>query len=348
MPWIEPHGDGYRVIWRPAGRQSPKRKSATFGTKKEAQDELRAITGKLDAQRSAPRRAVIPWSELVARFLGSRGETTTQAHRDQAQRCLDALQSAHGWKSSGDVRPDQCLTIRPYHGRVLRALLRFALLADQAVDARCLVVRPLRKVNRARDSRLLTAQQVADLIAAADAWHPADGALIHCIATYGIRAESLIHLPCSALNPDGTLTMPVKSGDTIRRMLRPDTVQRLRALVKDRDPDAPLFIGHRGVAWASGKAVSSWLVNSVAQAPGQGILDLRRFATTRLMDAAGQDARTVADLQGRRTVSLVHEVYQRSDDQRQRSAIQALPRLPRPSSCPPGAPQRRRKSLTGQ
>ena len=343
MPWLERHGDGYRVSWRTGGRGSRIEHGAVRPTKVLASADLSAVETRLASMRR-PRGIALTWSDVVARFLASREDSTTAAHRDQMQRCLTALREKHGWSTTADVRPADCLTLRPYHIRVLRALLRYASLADQVVDARCLLVRPLAKTTRKPASALLTDQQVADLIATATAWGPGDGALAHMIAIYGLRAESLTGLLCSALRGE-LLRVRVKSGDAIDLRLRPDTVTLLRALV--RQPSDPMFLAHFGRAWRTGKEFADWWGHNIG-GPGRGILDLRRWATTRQMGASGQNARVVADAQGRRTVALVAQVYQRSTAEQRGAVFTELPALPKPAAVLPGAPKRRRKSSVGQ
>lgn len=356
MPWIERHGDGYRVGWRAGGRKSPKEYSDALPSKAEAVAESKAIAARLAALAGRRPRAAEPWAAMVTRFLASREKTATEAHRAQMDGCLAALAAEHGWKGTADVRPTQCLGLKPYHGRVLRAFLRYAILADQQVDPRCIMVRPLRerKAERKRESALLSDQEVADLIAAAGKWSDGSGALAHMIAMYGLRSESLIRLPCSALasaedGSCGELRLVVKSGDSLVVPLRSDSLELLRKLAQWRRPDDPLFPSHHnGTAWKSGQAFAAWWGHSVAMDQrGRGILDLRRWATTRQMAAAGQNAKAVADAQGRRTVALVAQVYQRSTTAEREGVFMGQPALPKPSSVPPGAPKRSRKSLTG-
>jgi integrase len=352
MAWVEQHGDGWRVGWRVGGRGSRIEHGDTRGTKVLAMADKRAVETRVAATKRT-RGIALEWDELTARFLASRESVTTAAHRDQMRRCLKALQAEHGWKTTADVRPAECLGLRPYHVRVLRALLRYASLADQVVDARCLVVRSLAKVGRKAPSVLLTDQQVADLIATASLWSPGDGAIAHMIAVYGLRAESLTGLPCSSLRRDA-LALRVKSGDDIALPLRADSAELLRALLVlpggelgPVAPDAPLFLSHLGRAWRSGKEFADWWGHNIG-GPGRGVLDLRRWATTRQMAGSGQNARAVADAQGRRTVALVAQVYQRSTAEEQREVFASLSDLPAPSPVLPGAPTRRHKSSVGQ
>lgn len=352
MPWLEQHGDGWRVCWREGGRGSRIEHGETRATKVLAMADKRAVETRLAATKRT-RGLALAWGELTARFIASRENVTTAAHRDQMRRCLAALGAEHGWKTAADVRPAECLGLRPYHVRVLRALLRFASLSDQVVDARCLLVKPLAKVGRKKPSELLTDQQVADLIATAGLWSPGDGAIAHMIAVYGLRAESLTGLPCGALVGD-SLRLRVKSGDDVKLPLRSDSVELLRSLLVPSDgqhgpvaPDAPLFLSHLGRAWRTGKEFADWWGHNIGGA-GRGILDLRRWATTRQMASAGQNARAVADAQGRRTVALVTQIYQRSTADEQRGVFQSLSDLPAPSPVLPGAPTRRHKSSAGQ
>lgn len=343
MPWLERRGSGWRVGWRSGGRGSRVQHSAPRASKALAAADLRAVEARLATLRPA-RGIVLAWDDMVDRFITSRDGATTAAHREQMRRCLLSLRAEHGWGTASDVRPADCLTLRPYHLRVLRAFLRYASLADQMVDARCLTVRVLTKQGRRKPAALLIDQQVADLIATATAWAPGDGALAHMIAVYGLRAESLTRLRGDALG-DGELRLKVKSGDTIELPLRADSAALLRSLKVEAA--APLFLSHLGRAWRSGKEFADWWGHSVG-GPGRGILDLRRWATTRQMAASGQNARAVADAQGRRTVALVAQVYQRSTAADQRRVFADQPAMPAPALVLPGAPKRRCKSRVGQ
>jgi integrase len=113
--------------------------------------------------------------------------------------------------------------------------------------------------------------------------------------------------------------MRVKSGDIHRHPLIPESITRLTALAKDRKSESPLFIGHLGKPWASGSDLSAWLCHSL----GCGVLALRRYAITRMLDL-GLDARTAASITGHRTPSLLLNTYARTNETRQLEAVEKI------------------------
>lgn len=328
MAHLERIAHGWRVVWREGGRGSPRHKSPVYHPKARATAELEAIQARLAAQR-APRGAVLGWSELVARYLTHR-RGTTQAHRTKTERTLQALAKARGWRTAGDITPTNAEGLGRYQARLLRALLNYASdHLDQRVDRRVIVqIRP--KAPRRTPLRLLTDDQVAALIAEADRWHPANGFLVHAIALYGHRAETLVALRWSDLDLDaGTIRLRVKSGDTIEHQLHPGTISRLQSLHSHAGQPAPsthVCCGHLARPWKDGSEVAAWMGHSLKAADGTrtGVLDLRRYAITRMLDATKGDARTVSAITGHRTPSLLLNVYSRTSEARKAALVGAL------------------------
>lgn len=235
------------------------------------------------------------------------------------------MAETHGWKSPADISPDHIRAMPARNARVVLAVVRFAGKCGQPTNPLTLLATPKATARKPRiDS--LTGEQVDELIAKATAWHLSNGVLAHMIATYGHRAETLAVARVEAFDAvAGRITLLVKNGDTIRHPLTAKTAALLRTLIEGREPTDALFHGHNEKPWASGYAFAQWWGHSIAKGFGRsaGILDLRRYGISHML-ALGLDARTVADITGHRTVSLLLNTYARSDDARRSAAIAAL------------------------
>jgi integrase len=320
MASISKRGKRWRVVWREQGAKGP-RSVQYCSTKPEAVELAKRVEAERAAKRPVKRLALITWAELVERLALSRERAGRGVqHIEHSTSALKRLGERHGWDHAIDVGPDDVDGLGAYHRRAVRAALRYAQVLGQEVHPRVLGLLsppPARK----RPQALLNAAAVKSLVARAAKTHPANGAIAHLIATYGHRAMSLVGIDGSALDGDH-LTLPLKNGDTHRHPLLPISVAILKAL----RPKAgvPMFVGHLGRAWASGSEFATWWSHQIADGPGQGILDLRRYAITRLLESCSHDAKTVASITGHRTPSLLLNVYARTTETRQRSALAGL------------------------
>jgi integrase len=327
MASLERNGKGWRYVWRENGTR---KKSKTFKNKLIASRKMDAFEKSELAKKPLHPGKVLAWSDLVDRYVASRSDRT-ESHQVKAKKTLTTLGADHGWKSAGQVSPASCERLLPYHGRMLRALLRYAAeTLDQAVDARVLRIRQKKSPKKPAD--LLTDDQLATLLAAAATWHPSNAILAHMIARYGHRAESLVALTCSSLT-DNFLTLRVKSGDTHRHPLLAEDIDLLHTLTCGRPGDDAMFIGHLGRPWAHGSEFAAWWGHQVASSAPfpsgrkPGILDLRRLAITGMLDHI--DAKTTASITGHRTVSLLLDTYARTNEERQRNALLAIEKAPK-------------------
>jgi integrase len=317
----------YRIVWREGGRGSARKKSCVYNSLSQANAAKAQIEADLRAHRTPGTAAeVMTLAQLLDRYRAAKEARVTERHLDQITATVTALALRHHWTRPRDVTASHAAALGPYHARVMRAILRFADLMGQQIDRRAIAACHS-PAPRLRPHDLLTPDQVAALEAQATAWHPADGALVHLIATYGHRAQSLITATVGNIDlPAGTIHLKVKSGDEISHRLLPKTLAILAPLLSGRRQDAPLLVGHLGRAWASGAEASGWLTHSM----GTGVLALRRYAITRLLDVVGGDARTVASITGHRTPSLLLNTYARTSTQRQDRALQGLAALDQP------------------
>lgn len=308
------HGKGWRVVYREGGRGSKRGWTETRPSKREAIADAEVVRGRLlAAQQLGAGRVRLLWSEVVDRWAASR---KPGRYRDEAVRYLKALP----WSQASDATAAAIQAMPGYWQRAALSCLRWAVrLLDQPVDPRALSVPVKRKPMRPK-TPLLADQVVSDVQREADEFAAGTGAMVHLISTYGHRAENLVaQLPDAVGLEAATLTLQVKGGDVVRHPLLPETVERLRPLV---ERGGPLFLNHLGKPWKDGRAFSSWFGHTF----GFGYMDLRRRAITRML-AAGLDAKTVASITGHRTVSLLLNTYARTNEDRQRAAIETLASL---------------------
>jgi integrase len=318
----------FRVRWRESGKH---RTSKRFDRKAEAAAFQRSLDAKAAAEEVHDGVAPIPWAELVKRYLKSRGDAT-KPYLDEMELVLTRLAAGNGWRFAHDVMPQAAESLPSHQRKKLRTLMRFAVEQGQRVDARTIPkLKP--KTPRRQPQTLMTDARVSELVAAATKWHPADGAIAHLVATYGHRVESLRLLTPEALSArPGWLRLRVKSGDIHEHPLLDATAELLNPLAENAKPGEPFLVGHLGKPWASGSDYATWwhhyVVGSkvdgkVVTPKGSGILDLRRYAITRMMSGT-KDPKAVASITGHRTVSLLLNVYARSSEERQRAALAAI------------------------
>jgi hypothetical protein len=319
MPYLEPHGSGWRVCWREGGRGSPIRKSATFPTKVLAAAELGARSAVQAAHRK-PRSLVIPWSEVRARWLLHLKEFgRTESYREQARLALE--QHTGSWATTTDATPTTMGALRIGPWRIAKACLRWArTYLAQGVDYAAIARHPRRQVSRPVPD-LLADAEVRRLVAKARKLGGASGELLaHMVATYGHRPQSLVHLRIESVDlRRGRITLPVKSGDTIRHPILPTTAALLKKVI-GRRKDGPVLLSPTGAPWLNGQRASSWFWHFVGE--GVGIYQLKSYAISRML-AGGLDLATAASITGHRTPTVLLR-YARVNETRQRKALKVL------------------------
>ena len=324
MASLEKTSGGYRVSWWTDGRGSKRLKSPVFPLKKQALEAQKRINAENAAAKPMRFGASVGWEELVARFVKSKARRSARYESDIRDTCMRHAKD-HAWKAAADVTADHVKALPLHSIRIVLAVLRYAEAEGIAVARLSTKVAPPSRPRAPRDDSL-TSVEVAELIAKATKWHQSNGVLAHMIATYGHRAETLISASVGDVDLGlGRIVLRVKNGDTIRHPITKETQELLRQVIGDRPAAAPLFHGHAALPWASGHAFAQWWSHSIAAGLSRksGILDLRRYGISRML-ALGLDARTVADITGHRTVSLLLNTYARSDDARRAGAIAAL------------------------
>jgi hypothetical protein len=348
MPWLEKHkAGGWVVRWWTAGRGSAKGRSDPLPNKPAAEVESRRIAGELAARRPVRVDVLIPWAQLITRYLDALAAKGKGSHRYPAhvRQVLTALGPARGWTHARDVTPATAGGLTVTEHRYVKALLRFAVLLDQPVHASALrLPRPAKPRVPAGD--LLTEAEVGKLLARAKTYSPDLHATGHLVATYGHRPESLTKMTVQDVDlANGQISMPVKSGDRIRHPITGETAAILRRLIKGRDPAAPLIQREDGTAWASGDRLSTYWYHQVGEhvTPDRpGIYHLKRRAISRML-AAGLDVATIASMTGHRTPSVIL-TYARTNEAAQRRAVAALESLACPA-VPRAKKTKARKSL---
>ena len=318
MPSI--HHDTARGHWVVRWREGGKNRSMRgLPSKVAAMARARGIEAEQAARQPlGPGERVTPMM-AIDRYLACR-TATTSAHREKLAATLRRVITDRNWTAWDAIRPETVQALLPYHSRCVRALLRWATQNGQPVHPQAITAARV-KVPRRPQAEIPDPGEVAALVTAADAWHPADGTMVHLIATYGHRAESLIRLRVGAWDSGRRrLDLRVKSGDDHRHPVLPATATRLDALANGRAPTEALLIGHLDRPWRSGSEFAGWLTHSCGNL---GVLDLRRYAISRML-ALGLDAKTIASITGHRTVSLILNTYARTTDDRQAAALAAL------------------------
>jgi integrase len=334
MASVHRKGKRWVVRWRLGGRGA-KNNTKGFRRSLDAESFCRELNLKIAAASPHDGYTTILWPELVARYCSSRPDATAD-HRAKASRVLLALGDDHGWKCAADVGMDVAPVLKIHQRRLLRALLRFASDNGQRIDQRLIpAMRP--RPPRRQPQNLLTESRIDELLAKAEKWHPANAAIGHLVSTYGHRVESLRLLTPEALTTrPGWLRLRVKSGDIHEHPILSVTAGLLSPLAAAVAPGAPFLVGHLGRPWASGSEFSAWWIHAIASerkdgkaipARGAGVLDLRRYAITRMMGNTG-DPKTVASITGHRTPSLLLNVYARTTEDRQRKALEAIAGVP--------------------
>ncbi len=332
MPWIESHGDGHRVAWRTGGRGSPIAKGETFPTLAEAKGELRARK-ELARTRRPTSRLVVPWSEVRTRWLAFLAEQgRTLAYRTQAKETLERCTA--DWTTTADATPSSMAKLKVGPWRIAKACLRWArIYLSQDVDAGAIGRRPHRTTTKPQPD-LLTEAQVAELVAKAERLGGLSGrALAHLVSTYGHRPQSLAMLRIEKieLGERPRMTFPVKSGDTHRHPILPETAELLARLIGDRK-EGPLLLDPLGKAWTSGAKASAWFWHQVGadtdekdkakRKPAIGIYQLKCYAISLMLERK-LDLKTIASITGHRTPAVILR-YARTNETRQLAALSAL------------------------
>jgi hypothetical protein len=157
--------------------------------------------------------------------------------------------------------------------------------------------------------------------------------LAHLVATYGHRPQSLAMLRVESveLTPAPRMKLPVKSGDTIRHPLLPETAELLARAIGKRKT-GPLLLDPLGKAWTSGAKASAWFWHQVGADTGEkdkekrkpaiGIYQLKCYAISRMLDLK-LDLKTIASITGHRTPAVLLR-YARTNETRQLAALSAL------------------------
>jgi len=343
MPWLDRHGDGWRVVWREAGRGSPLVKSEVFPTKGAANAEMQARAALL-ASRKRSTRAVVPWDQVRHRwllFLKDQGRTA--AYIAQAKAVLE--RSTASWRTSADATPASMAALKIGPWRLAKACLRWSrVYLGQQVDDGAIGRRPHRAVSRPTPD-LLSDAQVADLVAKAGRLGGLSGQLLaHLVSTYGHRPQSLAMLRVESVELGATprLTLPVKSGDTIRHPVLPETAALLAQAIGKRKT-GPLLLDPLGKVWTSGAKASTWFWHQVGtdtdepdktkRKPAIGIYQLKSYAISRMLDLK-LDLKTIASITGHRTPAVLLR-YARTNETRQLAALSALAKNRVTEKCAP-------------
>lgn len=303
----------WRVRWRVGGRGTTNGSSQWFATRRDAEAFKRALDERRLAVKSTSGRLLIPWNELREKWLA-----TLRGRYHHESRASLKKHTGH-WTSTASATPSEMKKIPPGVCRVVRACLRWCYVEhDQRFDERALAFagKPTRPPRSKKP--LLPNEQIDALVRDTTAWSAGSGAIMHFVAHYGHRAESLIRLTDANIQAN-RLVMTVKGGFIVNHPLLPETLEILRSL--KRGPKGELFINHLGVPWESGHTFASWFYHRIGDSK-IGYYQVKSAAITAMLDHV--DDVTVASITGHRRPSLLKDVYARTNLTRQDAAIAAI------------------------
>lgn len=348
MPWIEDRPGGYIVRWRDSDGSHC---TEVIDRKPLALVRKAEIATELAARRQAKTATDIPLAEILKRYQlrqiarGSRDIHVDKQVGRMARLCLD-----QHWALCRQVTPASVEEWRqgggsPRAGAYLRAVLRWAKeTLNQRVDDRALVALRPRPLSRRPKPALVTIAQIGQCQDQADKLGPEVGTLVHCLATYGWRPITAADLKVQDLDlATGTITTLVKGGDTVRHPLLPETLARLRPLVKGRGGHEALFLmPFTGEVWSPNASEATSISRWLFKALGLRAYDLKRWAISSML-AHKLEPQTVALFTGHRTISQVL-TYARTNEERARAALASLSPPPVGTS---GQKTKRHRSMPG-
>jgi integrase len=331
---------------------------ADRSTKALPNHEAEQLRRELDAEARARRelRTLRPGIVVpLATVLGSwarwtvANEQASEHHAAEVARILGRLIEARGWTTTRDVTTQAITAWRAEGGGterklgLLKTLLRYARAhLRQPVDEHVLHT-AAKRVEHRPPPDLLTSDQVRALIGRArDRGGEHAGAIVEHLATYGCRPIDACRLRVRDFNPStGMITLRrVKGGGGATHPLKPEHVQRYRALCANREPNAPLFLSPYGDGWRHARSAGQlvdWYTANVSEyllpRPQRGLYALKDYAIS-TMDRAGIDDRTKALFTGHRTLA----VFARYKTTNQERAAAAIAALARPGFAPGSAP----------
>lgn len=329
MAHLEKHGDGWRVVWWTAGRGSKRAKSETVARKADAGDAMRRIEAQQALLKPIGAGSVLTWAQLIDRYcahLEAKG-AIAQDYPGNVRKSMEWLVADRGWKTTADVIPGAAGVLKVSQHRYLKALLRFAQMLNQPVDARATRLPPPKQKRKPRPA-LYTDAEVAALLKRAGLYCAGLAAAGHLVATYGHRPESLVKIAVRDVLLDAvppTITLEVKGGDRIRHSLWATTVTILRPLVEGRQPGDRLLLRPDGDPWKSGESLSTYWWHQVGEhvTPDRpGIYNLKRRAITRLK-SEGHNNQAIASVTGHRYAASL-DAYVTTNQDMQDAIITSL------------------------
>jgi integrase len=315
------------VRWREGGRGSKQHSSPYFATKREAEDCKAQVEARITAERS-PGGFTLTGLELAERWrahLKSAGRVARYC-----EQAPDAVGKALGEAPLSALSPTTLRALKLGTLRDTLACLRWGVRElSIAVPPKCLEVKPPARTKKPKPD-LMPDDVFATIQAAADEVSPDMGAIVHLVGTYGHRPQSLSLMVATDLDTKRKrLSLVVKGGDRIRHPILDETVERLRAVIKQRTGGGPVFLDPRdGQPFKDGHAISQVYRSCLGRSrwPDEpGIYALKRRAISTML-GLGLDPATIASITGHRRPDVLLRHYARTNEDRQEAALDAIKR----------------------
>lgn len=338
----------YRVRWREGGRGTPQHSSERFETRRQAEQYAEQIAARAVAHRR-PEGLALTGLQLAERWrvhLQSAGRSERYC-----QMAPDLVSVAIGTLSLATMKVETLRALGLGKRRVIQACLRWgASELKAAIPPACLKLPTGPRAKRPAPD--LMPDEVLDRIqVAADAVSAHLGAIVHLVATYGHRPQSLARLRI-ADHDAGKLRLTVKGGDVVEHPILAETAKRLKDCAGDRPTGERLFLDARtGLPFTDGHGIAMLYRSCIGRSrwkPEPGIYALKRRAISHML-GLNLDPATIASITGHRRPDVLLRHYARTNEERQKAALLALKGKPaREHHGNTGGKQRRRRATSAR
>ncbi len=322
---VERTGTGYRVRQFIDGKLKTKARCTT-------RVEALAVQRRLEEDERVtrvPKGLTLSLSEVVKRWQAQKvAEGNDPLHTGTTAHRVALIAERHNWHSTAAVTPAEAMAYRqagedPRAGACVAAVLNWASEnLEQFVHPRTLVLFRPGKSGRKPPKPLLTHAQVAEAERIASSESADAGVLVHCLSTYGWRPITAARMTVADFDAvNGTITCKVKGGDVVRHLLLPETIGRMRWIVKDAAPSDPLFrspITGKGWNLIGSGTISRWSYRHLKLR----VYNLKRYAISTMLNH-GISPQDIAAFTGHRVLAQILK-YARTNASRQEHVLGIL------------------------